>query len=380
MKTILTIVKKELKKFFTDPRMVASLILPGLLIYGLYSVMGSITNKKAQAVEYSVYVENMPDSMNAYFDSLSIKYYQEELTKDEAANLLKDKKLDLYISFEEDFDNKVNNYVFGSDQAAPNIDVLYDPTETNSSTIESIVTSIFETYEGTLTNKFDYTSTSVASKEDKVTAAITMMLPFLLITLLFTGAMSICADSIAGEKERGTIASLLITPTKRSHIVLGKILALGITALTSACISAVGTFMSLPKLIGEDFSFSIYGPTTLILALIIIMVTVLLFTTILTMVSTYAKTVKEANSLSTPLMVVIMLISVSNFMSTAATTNLGAYFIPVYNVSQCLVQLFSLSINPITFVICILSNTVYIAIGVYILTKIFNNEHVIFNN
>ena len=110
------------------------------------------------------------------------------------------------------------------------------------------------------------------------------------------------------------------------------------------------------------------------------MVTVLLFTTILTMVSTYAKTVKEANSLSTPLMVVIMLISVSNFMSTAATTNLGAYFIPVYNVSQCLVQLFSLSINPITFVICILSNTVYIAIGVYILTKIFNNEHVIFNN
>ena len=380
MKTILTIVKKELKKFFTDPRMVASLILPGLLIYGLYSVMGSITNKQAQAVEYSVYVENMPDSMNAYFDSLSIKYYQEELTKDEAVNLLKDKKLDLYISFEEDFDNKVNNYVFGSDQAAPNIDVLYDPTETNSSTIESIVTSIFETYEGTLTNKFDYTSTSVASKEDKVTAAITMMLPFLLITLLFTGAMSICADSIAGEKERGTIASLLITPTKRSHIVLGKILALGITALTSACISAAGTFMALPKLIGEDFSFSIYGPTTLILALIIIMVTVLLFTTILTMVSTYAKTVKEANSLSTPLMVVIMLISVSNFMSTAATTNLGAYFIPVYNVSQCLVQLFSLSINPITFVICILSNTVYIAIGVYILTKIFNNEHVIFNN
>ena len=85
MKTILTIVKKELKKFFTDPRMVASLILPGLLIYGLYSVMGSITNKQAQAVEYSVYVENMPDSMNAYFDSLSIKYYQEELTKDEAA-------------------------------------------------------------------------------------------------------------------------------------------------------------------------------------------------------------------------------------------------------------------------------------------------------
>ena len=380
MKTVWTIVKKELKRFFTDPRMLLSLFLPGVLIYGLYTVMGTYIEKSMEPSEYIVYIENMPESMSSIFDNLSIKYYEEEVTKEEIGTLIKDKKIDLYISFEENFDQLVEDYEFSSGLDAPNIELLYNSASLTSTSIQNLVTSIFDSYEATLTNKFDVTSTSLATSEDTVTSTITMMLPFLLITFLFTGAMSICADSIAGEKERGTIATLLITPTKRSHIVLGKVLALGITAFASAFVSAIGLFMSLPKLIGVEFSFSIYGPTTIILALIIIILTVLLFTALLTMVSTYAKTVKEATSLSTPLMIVIMLISVSNFMSTSASTNLALYFVPVLNVSQCLVQLFSLSITPITFVICILSNTVYIAISVYIVTKIFNNEHIIFNN
>lgn len=380
MKTILTIVKKELKRFFTDPRMLLSLFLPGLLIYGLYSVMGTYVQKSMEPSEYTVYIDNMPESLEAAIESLPIKYYQEEVNSDNVDALLKDKKIDLYMSFEENFEDKVDEYEFSSGLKAPNIQIKYNSASLTSASIENLITSLLDKYEATLTNKFDVTSISVATSEDTVTSTITMMLPFLLITFLFTGAMSICADSIAGEKERGTIATLLITPTKRSHIVLGKVVALGITALASALVSAVGLFMSLPKLIGVGFSFSIYGPTTIILALIIIILTVLLFTAILTMVSTYAKTIKEATSLSTPLMVVIMLISVSNFMSTTASTNLASYFIPVLNVSQCLVQLFSLSINPITFVICILSNAVYIAICVYIVTKIFNNEHIIFNN
>lgn len=380
MKTILTIVKKELKRFFTDPRMLLSLFLPGLLIYGLYSVMGTYVQKSMEPSEYTVYIDNMPESLEAAIESLPIKYYQEEVNSDNVDALLKDKKIDLYMSFEENFEDKVDEYEFSSGLKAPNIQIKYNSASLTSASIENLITSLLDKYEATLTNKFDVTSISVATSEDTVTSTITMMLPFLLITFLFTGAMSICADSIAGEKERGTIATLLITPTKRSHIVLGKVVALGITALASALVSAVGLFMSLPKLIGVGFSFSIYGPTTIILALIIIILTVLLFTAILTMVSTYAKTIKEATSLSTPLMVVILLISVSNFMSTTASTNLASYFIPVLNVSQCLVQLFSLSINPITFVICILSNAVYIAICVYIVTKIFNNEHIIFNN
>ena len=97
------------------------------------------------------------------------------------------------------------------------------------------------------------------------------------------------------------------------------------------------------------------------------------------MVSTYAKSIKEASALSMPLMIIVMLISMSNFMSTTASMNPVTYLIPIYNISQCLVQLFSLNVEPLCFIITILSNIVYISLGVYIITKIFNNEEIIFN-
>ena len=55
---------------------------------------------------------------------------------------------------------------------------------------------------------------------------ITMMLPYLLLIFLFTGCVAITSESIAGEKERGTINTLLVTPTKRSYLAIGKIIAL----------------------------------------------------------------------------------------------------------------------------------------------------------
>ena len=56
--------------------------------------------------------------------------------------------------------------------------------------------------------------------------ALGMMLPYFITILLFAGAMGIGTDMIAGEKERGTMASLLVTPVKRKSIVLGKVFAL----------------------------------------------------------------------------------------------------------------------------------------------------------
>lgn len=66
------------------------------------------------------------------------------------------------------------------------------------------------------------------------------MLPMLLMIFLFTGCMSVAPESIAGEKERGTIATLLVTPVKRSHIAIGKIIALSIIALLSGISSTLG--------------------------------------------------------------------------------------------------------------------------------------------
>jgi sodium transport system permease protein len=208
---------------------------------------------------------------------------------------------------------------------------------------------------------------------------ITGLSPFLLITFLFSGAMAVAPESIAGEKERGTIANLLITPVKRSHIALGKIIALSLIALTSAASSFVGLILSLPKLVGgeADFSFAMYGFGTYVMLLLVIISTVLIFIVLISLISTYAKSIKEAASLSMPLMIIVMLVGVSTLMGSASA-NWALYLIPVYNSVNSLLSIFSMEINMLNFGLTIASNLIVTIIGVFILTRMFNSEKIMF--
>lgn len=380
MSNIWTIVKKELKRFFTDPRMIIGLVLPGVLIFVIYNLMGNISMEKIAPTitDFTVYVENEPTEFQSFLnkDGWNINKNKE--------NLSKDKKADLYIIYEEDFYQKMLAYDIDTGKMAPNIEIYYNSTSESSNLFYSYYLEILNQYESNISNKFDINRDldikyDVAKKEDTTIQIISMMLPFLLMVFLFSGAMGVCSESVAGEKERGTIATLLITPTKRSHIAIGKILSLGITSLVSALVSFLGLMLSLPKLMGTDFSFQAYGLSTILLMLVLIVMTVLLFTTLLTIVSTFAKSVKEATSYAIPLMMIVLLVGITNFMSTTATSNKLLYIIPIYNIVQCLIGVFSITIDPVSFLICITSNIVYIGLGVFLLTKMFNNERVIFN-
>ena len=388
MNTIWTIVKKELKRFFTDPRMLVSLFLPGILIFVIYTLMGDIMTNviSPKVTDFNVYVVNEPNEFSSFLqvEGWNITLNEENLSKEEILEKIKEKEVDLYVVYEEDFYSKMMAYDSSSSSRAPQIEIYYNTTNDASGLIYSYYTGLLGNVESSLANKFDINSDpsisfDLATSKDTTVYIISMMLPFLLILFLFTGAMAICSESIAGEKERGTIATLLITPAKRSYIVLGKIISLGITGLASSLVSFLGLILSLPSLMGTSFDFSAYGATTIILILLLIVVTVLMFTTILTIVSTFAKSVKEATSYSTPIMIVVMLVGLSNFMTTSVVGSSLVYLIPIYNVMQCLVSIFSLSVDYINFTICIVSNVIYIALGVFLLTKMFNNEKIIFN-
>ena len=388
MNTIWTIVKKELKRFFTDPRMLVSLFLPGILIFVIYTLMGDIMTNviSPKVTDFNVYVVNEPNEFSSFLqvEGWNITLNQENLSKEEILEKIKEKEVDLYVVYEENFYSKMMAYDSSSSSRAPQIEIYYNTTNDASGLIYSYYTGLLGNVESSLANKFDINSDpsisfDLATSKDTTVYIISMMLPFLLILFLFSGAMAICSESIAGEKERGTIATLLITPAKRSYIVLGKIISLGITGLASSLVSFLGLILSLPSLMGTSFDFSAYGATTIILILLLIVVTVLMFTTILTIVSTFAKSVKEATSYSTPIMIVVMLVGLSNFMTTSVVGSSLVYLIPIYNVMQCLVSIFSLSVDYINFTICIVSNVIYIALGVFLLTKMFNNEKIIFN-
>ena len=201
---------------------------------------------------------------------------------------------------------------------------------------------------------------------------------------MFTGCLAVTTESIAGEKERGTINTLLVTPTKRSHIAIGKILALSVTALVSATSSFIGILLSIPTLMkgsGVDVNVGIYNFSTIAFLFIIIILTVILFTTILSIISAIAKNVKEAQQWSSIIMMVVMFLGITSLMSNGnIPTNPFLYLIPIYNSVQSMSAIFAMDINPICFLMTVISNVAFIALGVYLLARMFNSEKMMSSN
>ncbi len=388
LNNIWTIIKKELKRFFTDKRMLITLFLPGILIYFIYSLMGNFMSSAMTSdpnYTYSIYMENVTDEFkeNLNESDYKIEYVDKTLTIDEIKEEIKNKNIDLYLGFEENFIDKVNN------QLQPNITIYYNSSSNESYELYNYCYTILSQNSAIITYQYMVNMNpdiryDLATNEDVSAKMITMMLPYLLLIFLFTGCVAIATESIAGEKERGTIATLLVTPTKRSAIASGKIVALSITSLVSATISFLGLIASLPKLMGGEntgITLSMYGFTTYLGIFLVILVTVIFFTTLLSIVSTFAKNVKEASQWSSMLMVIVMLLGLSSLMGMGnIPTNPFLYLIPVYNSVQCMSSIFALSFNSINFIITILSNILYIGFGIYILTKMFNSEKIMANN
>lgn len=383
---LLTIFKKELARFFSDKRMVFStILLPGLMIYLLYSVMGSAIMNKFSADE------TQPPLVAVFGSSEAVKPMLAQSVRlanfpstEEAMDAVSAQTLDALVVFPEDFDAAVSAYELGS-SAAPNVAIYYNSTSSNSQAAYLLLDELFSGYEATLCNKFDVNAGGVgydlASDLDETSSVFSMMLPMLLMMFLFSGCMSVAPEAIAGEKERGTIATLLITPVGRSQIALGKIMALSVIALLSAASSAVGTILSLPKLMGGagSISGSLYSAGDYLLLAAVICSTVLLLVALISIISAFAKTIKEAQTLVMPLMIVVMFLGITAMFGNGASTSSAVYLIPLYNSVQSMVSILTFEISALHLLLTIGSNLVYALLGALVLTRMFRSEKIIFS-
>ena len=380
---VLTIFKKELARFFGDRRMaLTTILLPGLMIYVLYTFMGNALSSQFSVEDTyrpTAVVENLPDSLSAALSqALEI---QEEA---EPMELVRNQKLDLYIRFPAGFDEAVAAYDMASGKAAPQVEVYYNSAAATSGDGYNLVLEILNQYESSLVNKFHVNWNGIydlATQEDATGSIFSSMMPMLLLIFLLSGCMAVAPESIAGEKERGTIATLLITPTKRGSIALGKIMALSVISLLSGASSAIGTTLSLPKLMGaasEQLTVT-YGVGDYALLGVVILSTVLLLITLISIVSAFAKSVKEAQTYVTPLMIVVILVGVTAMFGGGAKTELCYYLIPVYNSVQCMVGIFAFSASPVLILTAVAANLAVTGLGVFLLTRMFNSEGIMFS-
>ncbi len=387
--TVITIMKKELARFFGDKRtFITTVILPGLMIFLMYTFMGDAMQSQFTVDEdykSKISAVGLPESVKLMAEQgeLEIKKIAADKVED-AKKQITDQEADLLLIFSEDFDENVAEYDLSSEEEAPRVQVYYNAASTESTTAYSMMTQMLDSYEGSLSNKFDVNpgeeEYNLATEKDTTGSMFASMLPMLLLIFLYSGCTSVAPESIAGEKERGTIATLLITPIRRGDIAMGKIMALSIMALLSGASSTIGTIVSLPKLMGseEGMETNVYQATDYLLLALVILSTVMVLIALISIISAFAKSIKEAQTYVMPLMVIVMLVGITAMFGNGAEEESVYYLIPLYNSVQSMVGIFSFKAVPVQIVFTVVSNLVVTGAGIFVLTRMFHSEKIMF--
>ena len=387
MRNIWTIMKKEFDRFFKDRRMVVStLLLPRIMIYFVYSIMGTAMGSQFMTEETYVYkmeVVNMPSMMEEMFTEDTFEVTKvDELDFDTLANRISDKELDLAIVFSENFNSALANV----GKESTDIEIYYNSTVTASSEAYSMVSAMVNAVESSVVDvikinmdeekKFD-----LSTEEEMAGFLMAMIMPMLMVSFLFSGSMGVAPEAIAGEKERGTMATLLVTPINRAHIAIGKILSLSVIALLSGLSSFLGVIFALPKYmegVMGDVDMQVYGMEEYSAVLVVILSTVLLIVSLISVISAYSKSVKEAGSFISPIMILSMLLGITTMFGVGDGQPVWVYLIPMYNSVQCFAAIFNFEINMLPIMITFGSNLLYAIVLGFILTKMFGSEKIMF--
>lgn len=398
------ILSKELKRVFGDKKMVFSLfILPIILIAGIYGMMFFLVDKQKSSINEhvsEVFVQNMPDN----FSELMSKHTEcniNVIPAGESADTYKDKLLDgtydLVVVFPENFYENFKNA--DATSTLPDIKTFYNPSEDNSGEARTRFTETYlEEYKQLLLNErfgslnyamvfsVDADNPDMIVQDDgKATGKILgTIIPYLITILIFGGAMGLGVDTIAGEKERGTIANLLISPIKRVDIIMGKIAALAIVSVLSAgvyVISFIGSAVVLSKKsgMGEMFSRLSLNFTSLQIVQFVVLLLglVLLYVGIIGFVSLMAKNIKEAQSFIMPVYLLVMFAGMITMYSGDVTS--GSYMIPVYNTSAAFKGIFERTITMNQYLTSTIITYAFAGVMVCLMAKAMNSEKIMLN-
>ena len=398
------IIMKELTRVFTDKKLIFSLfLLPGILIMVMYTLMGNMMQSFESNIDEhipKVYIQNAPENLGQFIESVDFKaeitYLKASEKIDAVKNSILNGDVELLVVFDEGFLSTIHNYTNSGD-TIPEVKTYYNTAEDYSNAARNnFVNKVLNAFQQSLLAErlgnieqlqvfyIDKDpSTSVIVNEEKASGkGFSMLLPFLINIMMFQGAMGLGIDAITGEKERGTLSSMLLSPIRRSEIVFGKLLSLAILTSISAVIYTVSVMVGLKNMAGGqmgDINKLNFTPVEMLQLLSILMVLVYLFVSLVSLVAVYARTAKEAGTYVMPLMILVMLGSILTMFSGNMDKRIEYYAIPVYNSAVSIQNLFMGELTMTQYGVTIGSLALLALVVTALITKAFNSEKVMFN-
>lgn len=397
MKKTFILIKRELKKFFTNKRLLMAMFFPGILIFVVYSLIGNLMDSiKQEEVSkdypYQIALTNNYSSSKddpCYFSIALLSYLKDEqkfndvtitfIEKaqiDEYRHKIENKNCDLLVFFTDNFESEVNNYNFKEDIASrPDIALYYNASVNASEQLYTIATALCDALYKNYTININNPNPNLGKGSFMANQILSFLFPVITISLLYSSTLSFSPDSIAGEKEKGTLFSLFVTPLKRSEVAISKVFSLTIVSLISGITCGLGLILSMPKIMqGVEFSITVPGYLLLLLSVISMMI---FFVSFASLFSTIAKTSKEANSYLGPLTGILLILSMIPMFVDCSS--IGFAFVPILGFAQSLSFITQGSINLLFIGLSCLANVIYSAIIIYLIIKLFNNEKIMVN-
>ncbi len=222
------------------------------------------------------------------------------------------------------------------------------------------------------------TDNDLASTQEQTGQIIGGILPYFFIIFCLLGCMYPGIDMGAGEKERGTLETLLVSSASRSEIYIGKFLVVTLCGFISACAALIGMAIalkinsSIPASI-SDAIFHVLNPSSLVMILSILLPLNIFFASVILALSIMAKSFKEAQTMVSPLMILAVLPSMIGFLP-GVTHNLSTAWIPILNVSLGTKAIISGTVETLPLIITYVSLILYALIGLFVSVRFFNDE------
>jgi sodium transport system permease protein len=394
MKNVLTVFKKEIRRYFTDRRMLMALFLPGILIFVIYTVVGrvfstiNLTGSITQTTYHIAYTDNSGAATSPLIVQSFEAYLQQ--SEDEKTNSASYKaipvsnvetykqevaqgKYDVLVVFSDDFENKITV----RDGSFNYIHIYYNGASSIGSHAYEVMLSLadnaYKNYFVNIGSDGKPITPNVGSSDFLGAKLMSVLLPMATMSLLFSSVVSICPDAVAGEKERGTLSAMLLTPIKRGELAIGKILAISVVSLASGITAFLGLALSLPNLM-QGLNFTLTAGMVAFMGVLVV-TTLLLFVSIGMVVSTFAKSVKECSSLMAPFM--ILAIGASFLPFIVSSKSLGLAFVPFANIALSMSTLLETgSVDPLFFATTVGVNLVLTGALIFVVSRLFKVERI----
>ena len=380
MNNILITLKKELKLIIRDKKSllmmaITPLFIPIFVILMSYIYEELTVNKDDKTYQIGVNYELSSTERELLSDEVKYTVYSSSKELEEAYN-----------------SNKIFAYIVKDNNS---YNIYANIQSEDGSIVTSLITNYLDNYNNYLGqsylvnnnidlskvyNNLNYNVTEIKGESIFGNQIILMAITFTIMAITLS-CIYTSTDTTAGEKERGTLETILTFPIRRKELIFGKYLAISISGIVTLLI---GVFLSIVSLYYVKNSFSIYdnvifniNTITILLTILILSFYTLFISGLCITIASFTKSFKEAQSALTPISLVTCIPMFLEMLNINISGVLS--FIPIINHTIVINNILTSSININNILITIISSIIYIIVLLLFINKMYKSEKILFN-